>query len=71
MVAFDIDKDDMIGEGLVRARLLTHDQVEDVLKIQWTGDDRLFGEIAIDLRFMDDSSLTSFISSKRKVGILV
>jgi hypothetical protein len=71
MVAFDIDKHDRIGEGLVRARLLTHDQVEEVLKIQRSGDERLFGEIAIDLAFMNDSSLTSYISSKRKVGILV
>lgn len=71
MVAFEVDKDDMIGEGLVRARLLTHHQVEEVLKIQRSGDERLFGEIAIDLSYMNDSSLTSYISSKRKVGILV
>ncbi len=71
MVAFDIDKDDLMGEGLIRGKFLTRDQVEEILKIQRIGDERLFGEIAIDLGFIGDSSLTAFISSKRKVGILV
>ena len=42
-----------IGEALVRQGDMTQEQVDKVLELQQTGDDRLFGEIAVDQGFID------------------
>ncbi|MDC7221184.1 MAG: hypothetical protein PQJ59_14705 [Spirochaetales bacterium] len=42
-----------IGEGLVKMGEMTPDQVKTVLQKQVDGDERLFGEIAVDLGFID------------------
>lgn len=42
-----------IGEGLVRMGEMTEEQVLHVLGLQEGGDERLFGEIAVDLGFID------------------
>ena len=45
--------DGRIGDGLVRMGEMTEQQVRKVLKLQEGGDTRLFGEIAVDLDFID------------------
>lgn len=62
---------ELIGQGLVKARVLTQAQVEQILVIQRRDDERLFGEIAVDLAFTDDATIREYLESRRAVGVLV
>ena len=62
---------ELIGQGLVRARVLTSAQLEQVLAIQKHDDERLFGEIAVDLGHIDEGSIREYLESRRRVGVLV
>ena len=53
-----------IGENLVSIGAMTTDQVSDVLARQQAGDDRLFGEIAIELDYIDDEVLESYLKGR-------
>jgi len=53
-----------IGEGLVRIKAMTQDQVDHVLKIQDGGDKRLFGEIAIELGYIDDQAIKAYLDRR-------
>jgi hypothetical protein len=53
-----------IGEGLIRIGAMTQDQVDEVLKIQNGGDKRLFGEIAIELGYIDDRAIKDYLDRK-------
>jgi len=53
-----------IGEGLVRIRAMTQDQVDHVLKIQDGGDKRLFGEIAIEFGYIDDQAIKAYLDRR-------
>ncbi len=53
-----------IGEGLVRIGAMTEEQREKVLKMQEDGDNRLFGEIAVDLGFIDDQAILDYVNSR-------
>lgn len=53
-----------IGEGLVRVGALTREQMEEVLRRQRNGDDRLFGQIAIELGYINDRALQSYLGIK-------
>ena len=53
-----------IGDGLVRIGAMTEEQRDTVLQMQNDGDERMFGEIAIDLKFIDDQAILSFLASK-------
>ncbi len=53
--------EEKIGEGLVRVGEMTHDQVETVLTKQRRDDNRLFGEIAIDLGYVKVNSLIDYL----------
>jgi hypothetical protein len=59
-------EEEKIGDGLVRIGAMTRAQVEDVLRRQRGGDDRMFGEIACELGFVDDEAIRSYL--KIKVG---
>ncbi len=37
------------------------DQVEEVLRIQKSGDKRLFGEIALELRYIKDDAIKRYV----------
>jgi len=54
-----------IGEALVRIGAMKSYQVEDVLRLQLGGDRRLFGEIAIELGYIDDLAIQKYLSSKK------
>jgi hypothetical protein len=64
-------RSELIGQGLVRARVLKPAQVEQILVIQRRDDERLFGEIAVDLGFTHDATIREYLDSRRKVGVLV
>lgn len=53
-----------IGEGLIRIGAISREQVEEILKLQKQGDDRLFGEIAIALGYIDDKAIEKYLKSK-------
>ncbi len=50
-----------IGDGLVKMGEMTPGQVQDVLQKQKDGDTRLFGEIAVDLDYIDLGSVIRYI----------
>ena len=52
-----------IGEILVRAGSMSEDQVMEVLRAQReaAGFDKLFGELAVELRFVDQETIESYL----------
>jgi hypothetical protein len=52
---------DRIGEFLMKIGAMQSWQVEDVVLVQAAGDGRLFGEIAIELRYINDDALRKYI----------
>ncbi len=59
------DSTQRIGDFLVRIGAMTADQVSQVLKKQKSEPDRLFGELAIELGFIDDGAVDRYLQSKR------
>ena len=55
-----------IGEGLVRIGAINKDQVKEVLKRQEEGDNRLFGEIAVDLGFVNIEAIIDYLESRNE-----
>ena len=57
------DLEEKIGEALVRVGAMTEEQVIRVLKIQResAGLDKLFGEIAVDLEFVDEQTIEEML----------
>jgi len=53
-----------IGEFLVRIGAMQLWQLEDVRRAQGAGDQRLFGEIAIELGYIEDSALRLYVESR-------
>ena len=59
------DMEERIGEALVRIGAMKSHQVEDVLRLQQGGDRRMFGEIAIELGYIDDQAILKYLGSKK------
>ena len=57
---------DRIGDNLVKIGAMTQEQVDDVLQRQKNGDSRLFGEIAIELEYIDDEVIAEYLERKTK-----
>ena len=57
---------DRIGDNLVKIGAMTKEQVDDVLQRQKDGDSRLFGEIAIELEYIDDAVIAAYLERKRE-----
>jgi hypothetical protein len=60
-----ISIEEKIGEGLIRIGAMKRDQVEQVLQKQKAGDARLFGEIAVELGFVDVDAIISYLDAKK------
>jgi hypothetical protein len=52
-----------IGEALIRHDAIKPHQVENILLRQECGDRRRFGEIAVDLRYLQRSTLDSYLQT--------
>jgi hypothetical protein len=50
-----------IGEFLVQIGAMKPYQVDDVLRVQHEGDTRMFGEIAIELGYINDAAIQKYI----------
>ncbi len=55
-----------IGEFLVRIGAITSQQAEKVLKKQRVEPGKLFGEIAVELGYINDEAVDAFLKSKDK-----
>jgi hypothetical protein len=54
-----------IGDFLLRIGAMSRAQVEEVLRIQREDEEpRMFGEIAVELGYIDDSALKKYIDEK-------
>ena len=52
---------DRIGDFLVTIGALTREQVDHVLRLQKGGDSRIFGEIALELRYLNDDAIKRYV----------
>jgi len=57
-----------IGDILVRIGAMQRRQVDDVLTKQAAGDRRMFGEIAIELGYIDDAALKRYVEYTGEKG---
>ncbi len=57
---------DRIGDFLVKIGAMQQYQVDDVLLAQKAGDKRIFGEIAIELGFINDEALRRYLEYKER-----
>ena len=55
---------DKIGGFLVSIGAMKTWQVDEILRAQRGGDTRVFGEIAITLRYIDDTALQLYVESR-------
>ncbi|UCF97010.1 MAG: hypothetical protein JSV89_17810 [Spirochaetaceae bacterium] len=55
-----------IGEFLVQIEAIKPYQVDDVLRTQKAGDNRLFGEIAIELGYINDDALRKYMEAEEE-----
>ena len=63
-ILMEFEMSERIGETLVRIGAIKPYQVEDVLCAQKAGDDRVFGEIAIELGYINDEVLKKYVEAK-------
>ena len=60
-----------IGEFLVRIKAMTPDQVDEVLNAQKAGDNRRFGDIAVELGFVQDDAVKRYVDFlEKQVGTI-
>ncbi len=50
-----------IGEFLVKIGAMNDKQVQHVLELQKAGDTRLFGQIALDLKYLNDDAIKRYV----------
>jgi hypothetical protein len=55
-----------IGEFLLQIQAIKPYQVEDIIRMQKTGDTRLFGEIAIEFGYINDAALRKYIEAEEE-----
>lgn len=53
-----------IGERLIQLGIMSPEQVAEVLRVQQEDGFRLFGEIAIELGYIDDEALKRYLDSR-------
>jgi len=52
---------DRIGDFLVTIGAITREQVDHVLRLQAQGDSRIFGEIALEFKYLNDDAIKRFV----------
>lgn len=65
---FPGDSSMRLGEFLVSIGAMTEEQVEEVLEAQKTRPGELFGQIAIEMGFIEDAAVGRFLKQKRNDG---
>jgi hypothetical protein len=64
----ELESQERIGQFLVRIGAMTQDQVEDVLRFQEKNPHSLFGMIAIEKGYINDTALRVWLSAKKKAA---
>jgi hypothetical protein len=59
------DSTQRIGDFLVRIGAMTESQVAEVLERQAGEPGRLFGEIAIEMEFINDAAVDNFLANRQ------
>ncbi len=59
-----LHSDERIGEGLIRTGVMTREQVDSVLRIQRSGNDSLFGVIAMELGYADEGAILAYFEAR-------
>jgi len=57
---------DRIGDFLITIGAITREQVDHVLRVQAGGDPRLFGEIALEFRYLNDDAIKRYVDHMDK-----
>jgi len=57
---------DRIGNFLMKIGAMKPDQVQDVLRLQKAGDKRRFGDIAIELGYINDDAIKRYVDYMEK-----
>jgi hypothetical protein len=55
-----------IGDFLLKIGAMSEDQVEHVLHLQEGGDARIFGEIALELGYLNDDAIKRYVDHMEK-----
>lgn len=55
-----------IGDFLVTIGAITTEQVDHVLRLQAGGDSRIFGEIALELGYLNDEAIKKYVDHMAK-----
>jgi hypothetical protein len=55
-----------IGDFLVKIGAMSPEQVDHVLQLQKAGDSRIFGEIALELRYLNDDAIKRYVDHMEK-----
>jgi hypothetical protein len=55
-----------IGDFLVKIDAMTAEEVDHVLKLQAGGDSRIFGEIALELGYLNDDAIKRYVDHMEK-----
>ncbi|MGA2641817.1 MAG: hypothetical protein ABSG21_13055 [Spirochaetia bacterium] len=55
-----------IGDFLVKIGAMTSEQVDHVLRLQERGDSRIFGEIALELGYLNDDAIKRYVDHVEK-----
>ena len=55
-----------IGEFLIRIGAMTQEQVDHVLRLQSQGDSRIFGELALELHYLNDDAIKRYVDYMEK-----
>ena len=55
-----------IGDFLVKIGAMNAEQVDHVLRLQAGGDSRIFGEIAVELGYLNDDAIKRYVDHMEK-----
>ncbi|MGO9309093.1 MAG: hypothetical protein ACLQDL_08730 [Spirochaetia bacterium] len=55
-----------IGDFLVKIGAMNSEQVDHVLRLQANGDSRIFGEIALELHYLNDDAIKRYVDHMEK-----
>ncbi len=62
------DLEENIGEFLLRIGAMNRSQVHEVLAAQRRGDGRLFGDIAVEMGYIEQEAIQKYLRSRRAGG---
>jgi hypothetical protein len=56
-----------IGDFLVKIGAMNAEQVDHVLRLQTGGDSRIFGEIALEMGYLNDDAIKRYVDHMEKL----